>query len=87
MELNKKSYKADAIANLYRAALYFARGTTELGLDFLKKTEGEIGKAPIKELEPLFFNPSGNLKTRKKQLFWAEKVLDRYKTLKSLTSL
>ena len=66
MKLNKKSKRADKIANLYRAALYLAQGDKKLALDFLEKAEAvEIVK---KE----------DLNNSQKQLFWAEKILDQY---------
>jgi len=58
----------DKIANLYRAAFYLARGAKEVGLDFLRKSG--------RKFEDL------RLDTKKQRLFWAEKILDEYISLK-----
>jgi len=71
MALDKKSYQLDAIANLYRAALYLARGSKEVGLEFLEKANKYLSKKIYPKIE-----------TRKDCLFWAEKILDEYKRLK-----
>ncbi len=67
MALDKHSQQADAVANLYRAALFLARGSRKAGLDFLTKAKEELS---IK-LDPV-------LKTRTDELYWAEKILDQY---------
>jgi len=68
MALNKYSYKSDSAANLYRAAFYLAKGSTSIAMNFLEKS-GENFKG-LK---------SNNEKNR---LFWAEKILDKYRKLK-----
>ena len=68
MALNKNSKKSDRIANLYRAAFYLAKGKKNTGLEFLKKSG-----IKFKGLD---------LSTKKKRLFWAEKVLDKYLKLR-----
>lgn len=68
MILDKKSYKSDRLVNLYRAAFYLAKGNSKLALEFLKK-------AKIK----LRIN---RLTTTDQQLFWAEKILDKFHLLK-----
>lgn len=75
MELNKLSHKADAIANLYRAALFLAKGEKKIGLDFFEKAKNKL---PF-----LFEIPKGKLQTHSQQLFWAEKILDEYLRLKN----
>ena len=78
MALDKDSDQSDAIVNLYRAALYLARGSRETGLQFLVKARKRLGKSLLPRL------PADELKSRQQQLFWAEKILDQYKKLKSL---
>ena len=67
MALDKHSQQADAVANLYRAALFLARGSRKAGLEFLSKAQERLGE----EINPV-------LKTRADDLYWAEKILDRY---------
>jgi len=67
MALDKYSQQADAVANLYRAALFLARGSRKAGLEFLKKAQGRLSI----ELDPV-------LETRTDDLYWAEKILDQY---------
>jgi hypothetical protein len=67
MVLDKNSQQADAAANLYRSALFLARGSRKVGLEFLSKAKQELG---IK-LEPV-------LEGRADELYWAEKILDQY---------
>jgi len=71
MELDKNSLKADALVNLYRAAFYLAKGAQEVGLDFFNKAKKQFKLKPI-----------GEIKTKKQQLYWAEKILDQYIQLK-----
>ncbi len=71
MALDKKSYRSDTIANLYRAAFYLARGSKETGLKFLEKANKYLSK----KMYP-------KIKTKKDCLFWAEKILDQYHLLK-----
>ncbi|KKR86748.1 MAG: hypothetical protein UU32_C0011G0003 [Candidatus Woesebacteria bacterium GW2011_GWB1_41_10] len=58
----------DEIGNLYRAAFYIAKGAKEVGLKFLKNS-GEKFRGL-------------KLETEKEKLFWAEKILDKYVSLK-----
>lgn len=69
MVLNKYSYKSDAVANLYRAAFYLAKGSKDLALDFLRKSGQHLDNL--------------KLNTKKQRLYWAEKILDRYMSLKN----
>jgi len=71
MALDKKSYQSEAIANLYRAALYLARGSKEVGLEFLEKANKYLSKKIYPKIE-----------TKEDCLFWAEKILDQYHLLK-----
>lgn len=71
MEINKNTSRADIIANLYRAALYLARGNKKLGVEFLRKAK----RRKLVKLK--------RLKTRQQQLFWAEKILDLYQRQRS----
>jgi len=85
MGLNKFDERSDGIADLYRAALYLTRGRSETGLRFLNQARKKIGR----EL-PTPFLPeisADKLKTRRDQLFWAEKVLDCYLGLKNLAKI
>lgn len=70
MALNKFDRESDGIADLYRAALYLARGADEVGLEFLQKARKKLGQRLVE-------TPSV-LKTHQQQMFWAEKVLDQY---------
>lgn len=77
MEL-KNDLKADAIANLYRSALYLGRGSKEIGISFLKKAKVNLGNSLSIKLEEIETN--NNLK------YSAEKILDEYKRLKNILS-
>ena len=68
MDLNKFSKKSDKIANLYRAAFYLAKGSNKVALGFLHKSGVEFDNL--------------DLTTKVKRIFWAEKVLDKYTSLK-----
>jgi hypothetical protein len=68
MALNKYSHQSDKIANLYRASFYLAKGSIDLALNFLKKTGEKFDGM--------------NIENKNDQLYWAEKILDRYQILK-----
>lgn len=68
MALNKHSRESDKIANLYRASFYLARGSVSTALDFLEKTDEKFDEM--------------DLNGKDNQLYWAEKILDRYLILK-----
>ena len=68
MALDKFSHQSDRAANLYRAAFYLAKGSKEVGLNFLKKSGKSFGDM--------------RLGTEKQRLFWAEKILDEYINIK-----
>ena len=68
MALTKFSRESDKAANLYRAAFYLAKGSKEVGLNFLGKS-GKVFK-------------NIRIDSEKQRLFWAEKVLDEYLKLK-----
>lgn len=70
MALNKYSYQSDAIANLYRAALYLAKGSETVGWEFFRKAKEKLGSA-------LDISPK-KIKSHQEALFWAEKILDQY---------
>ena len=82
MALNRFDLKADGIADVYRAALYLARGDNNIGLRFLKQARGKIGErflgSSLSEIS------ADKLTTRQQQLFLAEKLLDQYLRLKNL---
>ncbi len=48
MALDEKSYQPEAIANSYRAALYLARGSKEVGLEFLRKANKYLSEKYIR---------------------------------------
>lgn len=73
MALDKNSYQSDAIVNLYRAALYIARGYKETGMDFYQKAKKVLGKR-------LEFSPD----FQRDNLYVAEKILDQYFKLRSV---
>ena len=74
MALNKADYQSDAIVNLYRAAFYLAKGSEEIGWEFLKKAKEKLGRT-------LDVSPK-KIKSSKERLFWAEKILDEYQKLR-----
>ncbi|MBM3209076.1 hypothetical protein FJZ40_02180 [Candidatus Shapirobacteria bacterium] len=82
MALDKNSLKSDAVVNLYRAALYLARGSKEVGLEFLQKARRYLPGEISPEIKGLLSSGDQYLKTQKDCLFWAEKILDQYHLLK-----
>lgn len=82
MGLNKKSLKADAIANLYRAAYFLARGKGEerQAITLLKKSAKQL--ACQQRLKFLLEKYSYPFKAPRDRLVLAEKVLDEYLLLK-----
>lgn len=82
MALNKLSEESDAIANLYRAALYLARGSKDIGFEFLVKAKAELGEVLDPKIENLIQNKDKYLKNKQDFIYWAEKILDQYKELK-----
>ncbi|HTK03816.1 MAG TPA: hypothetical protein VL401_03565 [Alphaproteobacteria bacterium] len=68
MALDKLSTESDQIGNLYRSALYLAKGSTEMGLQFLDKSGRKFDNIKIDN--------------ETQRLFWAEKILDEYIKLK-----
>jgi hypothetical protein len=68
MALNKYSYKSDVAANLYRAAFYLAKGSKDVGLEFLRKSGQHLDNLKVN--------------TKKQRLYSAEKILDQYTKLK-----
>lgn len=90
MSLDKKSKIADAIGNLYRAALFLARGKGEekVSLDLLKKSYKLFDKEasyrqPAEKIKHLLDNFKASLDNENKRLIFAEKVLDQYLIMKS----
>lgn len=69
MVIDTKSKEADKLANLYRAAFYLAKGAQSVAMELLEKTGERFPK-------PIFKNDEDRLK-------YAEKILDRYTTLKT----
>lgn len=82
MALNKFSYSSDTIADIYRAALYLAKGSKAVALDFLLKSRKKLGKRFNANLVYLIENHHRLIKSKKDQLFWAEKILDEYQKFK-----
>ncbi|PIS14040.1 hypothetical protein COT65_01015 [Candidatus Shapirobacteria bacterium CG09_land_8_20_14_0_10_47_13] len=78
MALNKFDQKSDGIADLYRSALYLAKGADKLGLEFLRKAREKLGRELVKSPD--------KLKNRQQKLLWAEKILDQYTKLRSSLS-
>lgn len=90
MNWDKKSEIADAIGNLYRAALFLARGKGEekVSLDLLKKSYEVFYKdtsyrQPAEKIKFLLDISKDFLTDKKKRLIFAEKVLDQYLMMKS----
>lgn len=84
MALNKKSFQSDAVVNLYRAALYLARGSKDIGLEFLAKAREKLGDKLDPKLARLIKDGKRYLKNQKDYLFWAEKTLDQYLKFKHM---
>lgn len=82
MGLSKFDKKSDGIADIYRAALYLARGDNVLGLRFLNQAKTKISKKFTEAA--LSAITVKKLTTRQQQLYWAEKVLDQYLRLKNI---
>jgi len=83
MELNKYSYRSDAIGNLYKASYYLARGSGRLAVNFLKKAKEKISDELDLQLIKFLNHPEDYLKDYWYQNYWAEKILDQYKKLKN----
>lgn len=81
MEIDPKSQKAEALGNLYRAALFMIKGQTDLSFSFLGKAHHVLGKKLSKTIIQLM-NTNGKSIDEKNRLFWAEKILDQYKIMK-----
>jgi hypothetical protein len=81
MDLDPKSHKADALANLYRASLFLTRSQVETGISFLEKALPYFEESIPDNLRKLIDNKQ-ILNSREQQLFWAEKVLDCYHLLR-----
>lgn len=77
MELNKFDIKSDGLADIYRAALYLARGADKVAWNFLTQAE--------KKLNERLAKPANRLTNRRQRLVWAEKILDQYLRLKNIT--
>jgi hypothetical protein len=69
MALNKFSTKSDAVANLYRASFFLAKGQRKIGLDLLTMAQKELGDR-IK------------VDKNKPDRILAERLLDFYQVLK-----
>lgn len=82
MGLNKYSHQSDAVVDLYRAALYLARGATDVGLSFLVKAKKTLGDQLDPQISSLVGNQKKYFKNTKNSLFWAGKILDEYQKLK-----
>ena len=81
--MNKRSDLSDAVGNLYRGALYIARGDLDkkTGQDFIKKAVEKLKSKQkyFKEAESIerIFN-----KYDKSELILAERILDKYNSLR-----
>lgn len=82
MALNKYSYQSDAIANLYRAALYLARGSREVGLQFLNRARERLGDRLDSKVDLIIHDKEKYLDSSSSCLYWAEKILDQYHKFK-----
>lgn len=69
MVLDKKSLRADALANLYRAAYYLAKGQAQTGRVFLTRAQKIL-------------NFNFEIDASQPDLYWAEKILDQYQKQK-----
>lgn len=79
--LDKNSYNSDAIVDLYRSALYLARGSKEVGLSFFKKAKKVFGDKLDPRLNSLITNQE-LFKNKRNRFYWAEKILDEYHKLR-----
>ena len=83
MVLNKNSYDSDAIGNLYRAALYLARGSIDIGIQFLIKAQEKLGDKLDPEIKLLTNPRKQSSSVSFNHSYWAEKVLDQYLKIKN----
>lgn len=81
MEINSKSSKSDALANLYRSALFLTRGQVKIGVEFFKKTYVFFGDLLPGDLKKSIENIKSF--STKQRLLLAEKILDQYHLLKN----
>jgi len=85
MALNKFDKTSDAIADLYRAALYLGRKSEETGISFFLKAKEKLGNKILIDSQAI--TKSNTFKNPLNFSYWAEKILDEYKRLKmSLSS-
>ena len=80
MALNKNDRTLDAITNLYRAAYYLSLESKETGLNFLQKAKKILGDKIKLDVNKIWKQGEDNY------LYWAEKILDEYKRLKTKLS-
>jgi hypothetical protein len=82
MAANKNSLAADAVANLYRAALFLARSKREekLAVSFIKKARDELrGEYPeLSKRVDRLLKASFSFSNDEGRLIQAEKVLDEF---------
>ena len=81
MGLDKKSLASDGVGDLYRAALYLAKGSKQMAVSFLQKAQKKIGNLD-KPVFQFLNNPGKSINKKRDNLYWAEKILDNYKKLK-----
>lgn len=80
MGLVSKSKKSDALGNLYRSALFMAKGQTNLSISFLRKAHSILKEKLSTQVVDIL--KKKETLSKEQQLFWAEKILDQYYNLK-----
>ena len=76
MEL-KYNLKVDAMANLYRSALYMAKGDRETSKMFFDKAKKYLDEKIFVDSQDYFSNSNSNNR------FFAEMILDKYQIVKN----
>lgn len=80
MALNKNDKKSDAIADLYRASYYLAKGSKDVGVMFLLKAKKKLGDKIALDIGKIV--KLGRSENPFDCRYWAEKALDEHKRLK-----
>ncbi len=77
----KYSQKADAVGNLYRAALFLARGNKEQAITMLERANQTLSPQELGKAADLLTSSADKLTSQKKEKYWAEVILDQQKQL------
>jgi hypothetical protein len=80
MVLNKNNKESDAIADLYRASYYLAKGSKDVGIMFLLEAKKKLGDRITLDIGKIV--KLGRSENSFDCRYWAEKALDEHKRLK-----